>query len=68
MDWLLIFSVIFLASVASILFLTKRRKRVGDDQVGAQFVVTGTLLLIFYIVCFCSGVCTILNFLFRWIF
>lgn len=55
--------VLFLISLAFI--LENRKKR---QEVSAQFVITGTLLLIFYIVCFMSGICTILNFLFKWIF
>lgn len=62
--WLLV--AVFLASLCGVLAM-KRRAR-DRDEVGAQFVVTGTLLIIFYLVCFCSGVCSILNFLFRWVF
>lgn len=64
MTWVLL--GVFAASLLGALAL--RRSRRGKEEVGAQFVITGTLLLVFYIVCFCSGVCTILNFLFRWIF
>lgn len=63
MDAIWVMLAVFLASLAGALLLRRSR-----GEVGAQFVVTGTLLLIFYMVCFCSGVCTILNFLFRWIF
>lgn len=66
MDATWLFLVIFLVSLVAAAFLRSRRAKSGE--VGAQFVITGTLLLIFYIVCFCSGICTIFNFLFRWIF
>lgn len=62
MFWLIF--LVFLASLAGILHL---RRGPRDSEVGAQFVVTGTLLLVFYAICFCSGVCTILNFIFRWV-
>ena len=52
---LLIFIVSFLAII--------REK----NKIKSQFVITGTLLLIFYIVCFLSGICTILNFLWNWV-
>lgn len=60
--WVLL--AVFLASLIGVLVL---RSSKAKSDVEAQFVVTGTLLLIFYAVCFCSGVCTILNFLFRWV-
>lgn len=65
MDLLLVSLAVFVASVIGVAIL---RRRKNEGEVGAQFVVTGTLLLVFYIICFCSGICTILNFLFRWIF
>ena len=65
MDTIWIFLAVFLASLVGAMVIRKSRK---EGEVGAQFVVTGTLLLVFYAVCFCSGVCTILNFLFRWVF
>jgi len=61
--WL--FLALFVASLLGALALKARERK--SDEVEAQFVITGTLLLIFYIVCFCSGVCTVLNFLFRWV-
>lgn len=64
MESIWIYLSVFVASILGILAVRKARKK---EEVRAQFVVTGTLLLIFYMVCFCSGVCTILNFLFRWI-
>lgn len=66
MDIIWLFVALFIASLLGVIVI--RRNRKGEDEVGAQFVVTGTLLLIFYAVCFCSGVCTILNFLLRWVF
>lgn len=64
MDLFTISLVAFAASVLGILAMKSRRR----GEVESQFIVTGTLLLIFYIVCLCSGACTILNFLFRWVF
>lgn len=64
MDFFWLFLAIFVASLCGIAW--ERNKRRGEVE--AQFVVTGCLLVIFYAVCFCSGVCTILNFLWRWIF
>jgi len=65
MDFLWIFIALFLASLGVIVWdRTKRRK----DEVRVQFVVTGIILIIFYAVCFFSGICTILNFLWRWVF
>jgi hypothetical protein len=63
MDLLWISLAVFLASVAAILWHKRRAK----DEVKAQFVVTGVLLLVFYAICFLSGICSILNFLFRWV-
>lgn len=64
MDFGLIAAATFMVCLAGVVSspLWKRR---GD--LGAQFVVTGTLLLIFYIVGIASGICTIFNFLFRWV-
>jgi len=65
MDFLWIFLALFLASLGVIVWdRTQRRK----DEVRVQFVVTGIILMIFYAVCFFSGICTILNFLWRWVF
>lgn len=57
--WLLLFVL------SSAYVLWERRSR---GEVRSQFIITGTLLIIFYCVCFMSGVCTILNFLWRWVF
>lgn len=65
MDFLLVSLSVFLASAAGLWCL---KARDNENQVGAQFVVTTTLLIVFYAVCFFSGVCSILNFLFRWVF
>jgi hypothetical protein len=54
--------IIFLVSLATIIIIKNKR----DDSLKAQFVVTGTFLLIFYIVCFLSGICNILTFIWRW--
>jgi hypothetical protein len=64
MESSLLFLIIFLASFLCI-FTTKTINK--KNELRAQFVVTGTLLLIFYAVCFFSGVCTILNFIFNWV-
>jgi hypothetical protein len=45
--------------------LCARRK--AAEEVSAQFVVMGCVMAIFYCVCFLSGICTILNFLWRWV-
>lgn len=66
MDLTLISLVVFAISALGVIAMRKRSH--DKEEVKAQFVITGTLLLIFYIVCFFSGICTILNFLFRWIF
>jgi 4-hydroxybenzoate polyprenyltransferase len=56
--------VVFLASLGYIVY-QKRKKR---NEVEAQFVVaTGCLLVVFYAICFASGICTILNFLWKWV-
>ena len=55
--------ILFLISLIYIL----RAKKKAKEQVSAQFVITGCLLFIFYCVCFMSGVCTILNFLWKWV-
>lgn len=64
MDFFTVSLVVFAASILGIMGMKSRR----SGEVESQFVVTGTILLIFYLVCLCSGVCTILNFLFRWVF
>lgn len=63
MDFFWISLAVFLVSSAFLLWDRRRRR----NEVSAQFVVTGCLLVIFYCVCFTSGVCTILNFLWRWV-
>lgn len=62
-----LFLVSLAAFVVSGLAALALRRRRREGEVGAQFVITATALLVFYIVCFCSGVCTILNFLFNWV-
>lgn len=57
-----IWIILFLISISYILYNKKNKK-----ELKAQFVLTGILLIIFYIVAFLSGICTILNFLFKWI-
>jgi lipopolysaccharide export LptBFGC system permease protein LptF len=60
--WIIL--VIFLASLAFIVYQRNNKKK----EVEAQFVVaTGCLLVVFYVICFLSGICTILNFLWNWI-
>jgi hypothetical protein len=66
MDLTLVSLAVFALSAIGALAIRPRKAK--DGEVKAQFVVTGTLLVVFYIVCFFSGVCTILNFLLRWIF
>ena len=56
---------LFLVSLAYILWAKDRSKK---EELKAQFVVSGCLLFVFYGVCFFSGICSILNFLFRWVF
>lgn len=63
MDIMMVSLAVFLASAAGVVFLRSRKRK----EVEAQFVITGTVLLLFYIICFFSAVCTILNFMFRWI-
>jgi hypothetical protein len=65
MDFGILFASVFLACAAAVLFSLAAGRR-GD--VKSQFVVTGTLLIVFYIIGIVSGICTIFNFLFRWIF
>lgn len=65
MDITALFIFVFLVSLLGVFVLRSRRPK--KDEVGAQFVLTGTLLLIFYIVCFFSGICTILNFVFKYL-
>lgn len=57
--------LIFLISLLGVFVLRSRKPK--KDEVGAQFVITGTLLLVFYIICFFSGVCTILNFILKYL-
>jgi hypothetical protein len=65
MDLALVSLAVFVLSALGVLAM---KASVRGDEVQSQFVVTGTILLVFYVVCFFSGICTILNFLFRWIF
>lgn len=54
---------IFLGSLAFIAYQRNKKK-----EIEAQFVVTtGCLIAIFYVICFLSGICTILNFLWKWV-
>lgn len=64
MDPSWIFFGVFAASLGAILYARSHSKK----EVRAQFVVAGCLMVIFYAVCFLSGVCTILNFLWKWVF
>lgn len=63
MDPMWIFLGLFLASLGAIAYERFRRR----GEVEAQFVAAGCLMVIFYAVCFLSGICTILNFLWKWI-
>lgn len=60
-DFWWVWIILFLISMSYILYEKKSKK------IKAQFVLTGVFLIIFYIVAFFSGICTILNFLFRWV-
>lgn len=59
----LLFLLTFLVSGGCILYAKKQAKQ----KVQAQFVVSGCVLVVFYIVCFLSALCTILNFIWNWI-
>lgn len=60
--WLIFF--VFVVSLGLIVYQKSKKK----NEVEAQFIVTtGCLMIVFYTICFLSGVCTILNFLWRWI-
>jgi hypothetical protein len=61
LTWILL--GIFLLS-GSYLGYVEYQKR---TQIQAQFVITGCFLTIVTIVCFLSAICTILNFIWRWI-
>jgi hypothetical protein len=65
MDFGILFASVFLACATVVLF---SRMAGGGGEVRSQFVVTGTLLLVFYVVSIVSGICTVFNFLFRWVF
>lgn len=58
--WLWI--ILFLISLFYII-----NEKIKSKKINSQFVVTGTVLLIFYIICFLSAICNILAFLWRWI-
>lgn len=54
----------FLTSLGYIVYSRKKAK----ENVQAQFVITtGCLMIVFYTICIISGICTILNFLWRWV-
>ena len=56
--------VIFILSLLLIIYT----KRMSQKRVSAQCVITlSVIMIIFYCVCFLSGICTILNFIFRWL-
>lgn len=60
-DW--IFPAVFLISIALLVYIKNKKQKLE-----AQFVVTGGILLIvFYTVGILSGICTILNFIWRWL-
>jgi len=63
-DFWWVWLAVFVLSGAYILHARKK----AAEGVQAQFVVTGCLLFVFYSVCFLSGICTILNFIWRWFF
>lgn len=58
-----VWAILFLISISYILY----NRNNNNKELKAQFVITGIFLIIFYIVAFLSGICTILNFIFRWI-
>lgn len=58
----------FIFLFSGVYLLYKMNKNEKEGEIKSQFVITGSLLMIFYIVWFLSGVCTILNFMWRWIF
>lgn len=64
MDPIWIFLGLFVASLGAIVYERLRSK----NEIKAQFVMTGCLMVVFYAVCFMSGICTILNFLWKWVF
>lgn len=65
MDFGLIAAIIFVVCLATVVSARIWQKK---HDIEAQFVVTGTLIMIFYIVGIVSGICTIFNFLFNWVF
>jgi hypothetical protein len=60
---ILLFLLTFVLSGSYILYSKKKQK----ETIQSQFVVTGCLLTIFYIVCFLSGICTIINFIWKYV-
>jgi hypothetical protein len=65
MDFGILFASVFLACVLALLYMRLLRKKEGVES---QLVVTATFLLFFYTIGIISGLCTIFNFLFRWVF
>lgn len=59
----LLWPVLFVISLASAIAYQRSRQH----ELSAQFVVTGCFLVVLYLICFISGICTILNFLWRWV-
>lgn len=57
--------IIFIVSLIGTFYFRNKKKK--SEGIQAQLVVTGTLALIFTIVCFISALCTILNFLWKWV-
>jgi len=59
----IILAVTFFSTLSFILY----EKYKASRGVEAQFLVVGSLAIVFYIVCFLSGICTILNFIWKWL-
>lgn len=56
--------VLFVLSLIGALMYQRKGQQ---NELKAQFVVTGCFIFVVYAVCFVSGVCTILNFLWNWV-